>query len=87
MMGACCPAKSRVRSITVGGQTVGISQLDEILRAAEGLENQSEEAVKEFLIQQLKIYNYIPPGTEDEYLAAVWKEYLRVRNTSREAKG
>lgn len=80
MLGACCPGRSKVRMLTVGGQSVGLSQLDEVLRSAEGLESQTEEDVKRFLLKQLKIYNYIPSGAEQEYLDAVWKEYLGMRS-------
>jgi hypothetical protein len=79
MPGACCPGKSNVRQIIVGGQSVGISQLDQVLRATKALEAQDEYALKEFMRGQLKIHNYIPPGSEQEYLDAVWQEYLKIK--------
>jgi len=86
MPGACCPGRASVRMISVGGQSVGISQLDEILRAAGFLGDQAEGSVKEFLMRQLKIYNYIPSGSEQEYLDAVWLEYLKLKSVGSEVK-
>lgn len=86
MIVACCPGKTRIRSLKVGGQSVGVSQLDDILRAAKALDDQAEEAVKGFLIKQLKIYNYIPSGAEQEYLDAVWEEYVRFTKVDSEVK-
>jgi len=86
MPGACCPGRASVRTITVGGQSVGISQLDDILRAARLLGDQAEGSVKEFLMRQLKIYNYIPSGSEQEYIDAVWQEYIKLRSVDLEVK-
>lgn len=81
MPGACCPGRSEVRMLAVGGQKVGLSHLDEIMRAAMGLQPRTDEETKEFLLKQLKIYNYIPSGAEGDYLEAVWEEYLRFRSS------
>lgn len=86
MPGACCPGKTSVRMITVGGQGVGISHLDDIVRAASALDDQADEAVKGFLIRQLKIYNYVPSGSEREYLDAVWQEYVKLKSIGSEVK-
>lgn len=86
MPGACCPRRAGIRTITVGDQSVGISQLDDILRAARLLGDQAEGSVKEFLMRQLKIYNYIPSGSEREYLNAVWHEYVKLRSVDLEVK-
>ncbi len=86
MPGACCPGRTSVRTITVGGQSVGISQLDDILRATRLLGDQAEGSVKEFLMRQLKIYNYIPSGSEQDYLDAVWQEYLKLKSVGSEVK-
>jgi len=86
MPGACCPGRASVRRINVDGQSVGISQLDDILRAARLLADRTEGSVKEFLMMQLKIYNYIPSGSEQEYLDAVWQEYLKLKSVGSEVK-
>lgn len=77
--GECCPGKSATKRITVGGQQVGISFLDEIIERALSAEGASDEELKSILLRELKVYNYVPSSVEDEYLDGIWEEFLKER--------
>ncbi len=78
--GPCCPGKSATRRITVGGQQIGIAFLDEILEKALSSEEASEVELKSLLLRELKVYNYVPSSVEDEYLKAIWEEFVKERD-------
>jgi len=77
--GSCCPGKKVTKKITVGGQMVGISFLDQILEKALSSEEASEVELKSMLLRELKVYNYVPSSAEDEYLDGIWCEFLGER--------
>lgn len=79
MPGECCPGKSVSKRLRVGGQEIGISEYDTIMRKALELGNASEEELKAVLLRELKIYNYVPRGMEKEYVEALWKAFNELR--------
>ena len=81
MPGACCPGKTDAKMLSIGGQQIGITHLDEIIEKALQMKDASDEELKTFLISQIKIYNYIPPTVEKEYAEAALQELLRIKDT------
>lgn len=75
--GPCCPGKRPVRTISVDGQQIGVSFLDEIIEKALDCCDAPEEEVRSVLLRELKAHNYVPLSIEREYLDAVWSEYLK----------
>lgn len=73
----CCPGKSVVKKISVGGQMIGISFLDRIIAHALELKDLPEDEQRSRMLKELKVYNYVPSSAEDDYLEAVWAEYLK----------
>ena len=83
MPGECCPGKSVSKRLRVGGQEVGISEYDTIMKKALELEGAPEDEVKRVLLKELKIYNYVPTSAEQEYLEAMWKAFENMRAEKR----
>ncbi len=81
MQGACCPGKAKVTILKVGGQTVGVSHLAEIIDGTMKIGEATNEELRADLLRNLKIYNYVPSGAEAEYVEAVWLEFLKRRGT------
>jgi len=81
MPGACCPGKTDVKILSIGGQRIGITHVDEIIERALQMEDAGDEELKAFLISQIKIYNYVPSIVEKEYAEAALQELLRIKDT------
>jgi hypothetical protein len=77
--GPCCPGKTTTKRITVGGQQIGIAQLDQIIEKALSSEGVSDAELKMTLLRELKIFNYVPPSVEGEYLDGIWDEFQKER--------
>lgn len=73
----CCAAEAlrRIRQVDVGGITVGLAMLDDIIDEVKGLQLTSRDAVIDELIRRIKIYNYVPSSAEDTYKKALYREY------------
>jgi sugar-specific transcriptional regulator TrmB len=80
MPGACCPGKTNSKMLSVKGQQVGITHLEEIIEEALQMMDSSDEETMMFLISRMKIYNYIPPPVEKEYAEAALQELLRIKS-------
>lgn len=74
----CCAAAAarKIRKLVIGGREIGIAQLDEIIAKvrALGLEG---DAAGDALLKEVKIYNYVPRGQEENYRAAMVEEHSR----------
>ena len=66
------------KRLTVGGQEVGISEYDTIMRKASESEHAADEEIKRVILRELKIYNYVPSPVEQEYLEAMWQAFMKV---------
>ena len=77
----CCPesAARMVKKVNVGGLPVGIAQLDEIIEEVKNLGLKDSEEIGKQLLKRVKVYNYVPPGTEGEYIDALLREYEKRR--------
>lgn len=73
----CCAAEGlrRIRQVDVGGITVGLAMLDDIIDEVQGLHLASKDAIAEELLTRVKVYNYIPPAVTDTYRRALLREY------------
>ncbi len=85
----CCPAAAArmIRRLALPGGEVGIVNLDSILKAVADLRLAADNAIKEELLNRIKIYNYVAPSADNEYSEALLEEYKRQhRETKREGK-
>ncbi|MCQ8894028.1 MAG: hypothetical protein NQU46_05295 [Methanolinea sp.] len=73
----CCAAEAlrRIRQVDVGGITVGLAMLDDIIDEVQGLHLASKDAIVNELVKRIKVYNYVPPSAEDKYREAMYREY------------
>jgi len=73
----CCTAEAlrRIRQVDVGGITVGLAMLDDIIDEVQGLNLASKDAIAEELLKRVKVYNYIPPAATGNYRVALLREY------------
>ena len=81
-MNACgcgCSGDATSRNLRIGGQNVGIAEIDKILRKTLELPKATDKELKAVLLKELKQYNYVPASMEQEYTEALWKEYLRCK--------
>jgi hypothetical protein len=78
--GQCCPGRVATRRISVGGQEVGISGYEEIIGKALSAEGATDEELKQLLLKELKIHNYVPGPVEGEYLEGIWREFVKERS-------
>ena len=68
------------KRLRVGGQEIGISEYDMIMRKALEFEHVPDDAIKRVILKELKIYNYVPSPVEQEYLEAMWQAFMKVRD-------
>jgi hypothetical protein len=73
----CCAADAlrRIKQIKVNGILTGITMLDESIDEVKELGLMDDREVREALMKRVKIYNYIPPGVQEEYTNAIMREY------------
>jgi hypothetical protein len=83
----CCPASAArmVKKVIVGGSSVGIAQLDDILNEVYRMRLNDTSRVRKELLRLVKIYNYVPSSAEGEYADALIEEYRKLCRT-KEAK-
>lgn len=77
----CCAndAIRRVRIIMVNGIPTGIVMLEKVFHEVRGMDISDEAALKEVLLEKVKIYNYIPKGAGDAYAGALVREYQNAK--------
>ena len=68
------------KRLRVGGQEIGISEYDMIMRKALELEHVPDDVIKRVILKELKIYNYVPSPVEQEYLEAMWQAFRKMRD-------
>lgn len=75
----CCAtsAERLVKRLVVGGNLVGISHLDEIMKETRAMGLQNEEDVVHMLLNRVKVFNYVPPSAAADYRNALLEEYRR----------
>ena len=75
----CCAADAlrRIRQIPVNGVMTGITMLDESIAAIRQQNLASDGEIRTALMKKIKVYNYVPPGVEEAYAAAMMEEYRK----------
>ena len=68
---------SEIRKIRIGGLSIGLMELDSILEEAGRRDFKDEAQLSRFLLDRIKQENYVPPRRENEYAAALLREYKR----------
>lgn len=73
----CCAAEAlrRIRQVDVGGITVGLAMLDDIIDEVQELHLPTRDAIINELIRRVRVYNYVPPSAEEKYREAIYREY------------
>ena len=67
----------KITQINVGGQRVGIIGLSEAIEETKSLHQPNDIEIKEFLLDKIKIQNYVPDARTDDYAQALLKEYKK----------
>ncbi len=75
----CCAAAvaKRVKKLNIGEIPIGISHFDLIIEEVLEMGLNDEKEIKEELLKKVKIYNYVSPGSEEDYANALFTEYKR----------
>jgi len=63
----------------VGNQDVGIADLEGILKRAYEHTDATDAELKEILLRELKVRNYVPASVEKEYMRALWRQFKNYR--------
>ncbi|HVO78073.1 MAG TPA: hypothetical protein VMS79_04310 [Methanomassiliicoccales archaeon] len=73
----CCPgaAAREFRMVVVDGKRMGLDHLDKVIAEVRAMDLGDQDQIDEELIRRVELYNYVPKGLEQQYLAAVRKEY------------
>jgi hypothetical protein len=81
-------ATSKIRKLTLlDGLQVGIKNLDRILSEVADLKIIDPQALKQELLEKVKARdNYVPPSAENEYSAALLREYQRQYGETKEIR-
>ena len=75
----CCAAAAaaKLQYLVVGGHRIAIAELETILAKAREVQGKGEAAVREVLLKQAKLFNYVPPPAEKVYEDALYEEFKR----------
>lgn len=68
---------SDVTAINIGGTKIGIIGLSDIINSVKVMRLNADYSLKNKLLENTKVRNYIPPGKEDEYAEALLKSYKK----------
>lgn len=64
-----------LKQINIGGNQVGLSDLDEVFEQVGEIGIKDDEHLKNLLFEKVKSKNYVPPKMEDIYKEALLEEY------------
>jgi hypothetical protein len=75
----CCAADAlrRIRQIPINGIPTGICMLDECIAEVKTQDLKSEMEIQALLLKRIRVYNYIPPTVEREYVHALVEEFRK----------
>jgi NAD-dependent dihydropyrimidine dehydrogenase PreA subunit len=71
-------------SLKVGGLEVGVSGLNDILDRGLDVMDASDDDIREVLLREMKVRNYVPGSAQEEYMRSLWTEFKKVRVQRRE---
>ena len=80
----CCQADAvrNIRRILIHGVPTGMVMLDESISMVRDMNLSSDQQIREALLTNLKIYNYIPKAAEEAYLTAILEVYHQNNSSS-----
>jgi hypothetical protein len=75
----CCAADAlrHIRQIPVNGIPTGICMLDECIAEVKMQDLKSDTEIQAVLLRRIRVYNYVPPKVEGEYVRALVEEYRK----------
>jgi small redox-active disulfide protein 2 len=75
----CCAADAlrRIRQVPINGIPTGICMLDECIAEVKKQHLSGEMEIRAALLIRVSVYNYIPPGVEEEYARALLEEFRK----------
>lgn len=77
-MGGCCdPRSPRPKMFSIGGNTIGVFGLDEVVSEVAALEPLTEDQRLSELLSRFKKQNYFPDSARDKYGEALLAEYKK----------
>ena len=68
-----------MRRVRIGSQEIGVSGYDEIMAEALKHLDESDDQQKRVILKELQSRNYVPKGSEKEYVAAIWEDFRQLR--------
>lgn len=72
---SCCGGDWRVTQIRIGNAIVGLVGLKEIFERLYAANGQPDPEIADSLLAEVKAHNYVAPGDEEDYRAALLREY------------
>ncbi len=74
----CAEAAARMtKHLTIGGSTVGLAKLDEVMSEVRKMELPGDSEIGEALLKKIKIFNYVPSSAGSEYKRGLLEDYHR----------
>ena len=73
----CLDPRALPRQLSVGGHSVGIVGLTEIIDVVRGLGLTDDGQIKKELLDRVKKRNWVPDSSEEEYTRALLSEYKK----------
>jgi hypothetical protein len=75
----CCAADAlrRIRQVKINGVMTGITMLDECIAEVRKLKLTDQREIREALMKQVKVYNYVPKSVEEEYAKVLFEKYKK----------
>ncbi|MFA5311874.1 MAG: hypothetical protein WC375_00990 [Methanomassiliicoccales archaeon] len=75
----CCAAAAarKIKHVHISDSEVGLVSLDEIMNEVKELELNEGSDIGKALLKRVKIYNYVPSSTQQEYEIGLLNEYYR----------
>jgi hypothetical protein len=70
---------AKITQIQVDGSRIGFTGLEEAFQRLARQDPASPEVMQRELLRQVAAKNYIPPGREESYRRALWREFRRFR--------
>jgi hypothetical protein len=76
---SCCGGDQRVKQIRVGNVIIGLAGLEDALEQLHAANRHLGPAAAEELLARIKARNYVARGDEEDYKAALLREYAAYR--------
>lgn len=73
----CSRLPAELKITKVGNTEVGLLHLERIFRQVYFSPLKEEAKLKDEILKQVKIYNYVPPEHQEAYRQALWEEYQK----------